>query len=108
MSFSTNDCNILKNNTFVYRKAKKDVIVTFKEDTHVEYHNNKQFYIKSDILWVSDCEYYLVIRESTLPNFPFKAGTKMHINVDKVKGSKIYYTSTLRGQSWSGKMTKVD
>lgn len=107
MSFTADKCFILKNNTFKYRNAKKDVIVVFNENKHTEYHNDKEHYIKSDIEWVSNCEYYLIIQESNLPNFPFKMGTKMHIVVNKVKGKKVYYTSSLGGRSWEGRMTKV-
>ena len=56
---------------------------------------------------MTNCEYYLTIKESNLPNFPFKMGTKMHILVNKVKGKRVYYTSTLGGRSWEGKMTKI-
>jgi len=108
MSFSSSkDCGILKNNTFTYRNSKKDVIVVFKDNKYIEYHNNKEFFIKSDIEWVSNCEYYLIIKESTLPNFPFKMGTKMHIVVNKVRGKKVYYTSSLGGRSWEGRLTQI-
>lgn len=108
MSFSSSkDCGILKDNTFTYRNSKKEVIVIFKDNKHVEYHNNKEFFIKSDIEWVSNCEYYLIIKETTLPNFPFKMGTKMHIVVNKVRGKKVYYTSSLGGRSWEGRLTQT-
>ena len=107
MSFSSKNCGILKDNTFTYRNSKKTVIVVFKENKHVEYHNDQEHFIKSDIEWVNDCEYYLIIRESTLPNFPFKMGTKMHIIVNKVRGKKVYYTSSLGGRSWEGRLTKA-
>ena len=107
MSFSSIDCVVLKNNTFIYKNSKKNVLVVFKENKHVEYHNNKEYYIKSDIEWVNDCEYYLIIRESTLPNLPFKVGTKVHIVVNKVRDEKVYYTATLDERSWEGRMTKV-
>ncbi|MCI2229977.1 hypothetical protein MC378_12435 [Polaribacter sp. MSW13] len=107
MSFDNLDCSILKNNTFTYRNAKKDVLVVFKDKKHVEYHNNMAHYIKSDIDWVSDCEYYLEIKETTLPNFPFKMGTRLHIKITKVSGKKVYYTSSLAGRTWEGRLTKV-
>lgn len=107
MSFASKDCSILKNNSFTYRNGGKDVLVVFEGIKHAEYHNDKQFYIKSDIQWVNDCEYYLIIKETTLPNFPFKMGTKMHIIVNKVKGKKVYYTSYLGGKSWEGRLTMV-
>ena len=106
-SFTIKDCSILKNNSFEYKVGSKDVLVVFTDDEYVEYHEKKKFYIKSDIEWITDCEYNLVIQESTLPNFPFKSGTTMNIKIDRVKGKKVYYTATLGGRSWEWKMTKV-
>lgn len=116
MSFSTTttsnnnskkNCGILKNSTFTYKNGEKDVLVVFKGNKYVGYHNDKEHFIKADIEWVTDCEYYLILKESTLPSFPFKKGTKMHIIVNRVSGKKVYYTSTLRGKSWKGKFTKI-
>tara|TARA_R110002073_G_scaffold296322_1_gene462306 strand:+ start:16315 stop:16701 length:387 start_codon:yes stop_codon:yes gene_type:complete len=104
---SAQNCTLLKNNSFTYRAAKNNVLVEFKEKEYIEYHLNKKYYIKSKIEWVSDCEYYLVIEESTLPDFPFEKGTKMHIIVTQVKGNKVYYKSSLAGRIWEGKMKKV-
>ncbi|WP_439128954.1 hypothetical protein [Polaribacter sp.] len=101
------DCSILKNNSFKYKVGSKDVLIEFGDDEYIEYHENKKYYIKSEIEWISDCEYHLIIEEATLPNFPFKTGTKMHIKIDRVRGKKVYYTATLGGRSWEWKMTKV-
>ena len=101
------ECSFLKNNSFTYRVGTKDVLVVFGENKYVEYHENKKYYIKSDIEWLSDCEYKLIIQESTLPDFPFKRGTTMRIKVDRIKGSKVYYTATLGGRTWEWKMTKI-
>lgn len=107
MSFTAKDCSILKNNTFKYKVGNKDVLVVFGEKEYTEYHEKKKYFIKSDIEWLSDCEYNLIIQESTLPNFPFKPGTKMNIKIDRVRGKKVYYTATLGGRSWEWKMVKV-
>lgn len=109
MSFtsSNKDCGILKGNVFTYRNAKKEVVVVFKGDDYIEYHNNQEHFIKADIMWIGECEYYLIIRESTLPNFPFKMGTKTHIVVNKIRGKKVYYTTTLGGRSWEGRLTQA-
>jgi hypothetical protein len=107
LSFDGKDCISLKNSSFSYRNQGNDVLVIFKETEHVEYHNNKEFFIKSDITWLNNCEYYLTIKETTLPNFPFKMGEKLHIEVTKVKGKKVYYKSTLGGRSWEGRLTKL-
>jgi hypothetical protein len=102
------DCTILKNNSFVYKLAKKDVLVEFGETKHVELHQKGKYYIKSDVEWISDCEYYLIIQDVTLPNFPFKLGSKLHIKITKVRGDRVYYKSTMGGRTWEGKMTRVE
>lgn len=101
------DCTILKNNSFVYKLAKQDVLVQFEEEKHVEYHQDKKYYIKSNIKWISDCEYYLIIQDVTLPDFPFRLGSKLHIKITKVKGDRVYYKSSMGGRTWEGKMTKI-
>jgi hypothetical protein len=102
------DCTILKNNSFMYKLAKKDVMVEFGETKHVELHQDGKYYIKSDVEWISDCEYYLTIQDVTLPDFPFKLGSKLHIKITKVRGDRVYYKSTMGDRTWEGKMTKVD
>lgn len=107
LSLKAQDCSAIKNNNFTYKNGGKEILVVIGENDYIEYHNKKKHYIKSDIEWVSDCEYNLIIRESTLPNFPFKMGTVMTVKIDKVRGKKIYYTATLGGRSWEWKMTRV-
>jgi hypothetical protein len=107
LSSTAQQCEILKDGSFTYKLAKKEVLVQFKENNHVEYHQDKKYYIKSNIEWVSDCEYYLIIQDATLPNFPFKTGSRLHIKITKVKGDRVYYKSTMAGRTWEGKMTKA-
>lgn len=101
------DCTILKNNSFTYKLAKQDVLVEFGEAKHVELHQKGKYYIKSNVEWISDCEYYLVIQDVTLPDFPFQLGSKLHIKITKVRGDRVYYKSTMGKRTWEGKMTKV-
>lgn len=108
MSFDKKDCSSLKNNTFTYRYAKKDVLVVFGVNDYIEYHNKKKHFIKSEIDWKSNCEYDLIIKETNLPDFPFKVRTILSIKVNKIRGKKVYYTSTLGGRSWEGRMTRVN
>jgi hypothetical protein len=102
------DCTILKNNSFVYKLGGKDVHVDFGVDQHVEHHKKGKYYIKSKVEWLSDCEYNLIIQDVTLPNFPFKLGSKLHIKITKVRGDRVYYKSTMGDRTWEGKMTKTD
>jgi hypothetical protein len=106
-------CKILYRNYIISSKRFKENIgepnigylKVIEDYSHIEM-INKEHSIKSDIQWVSDCEYNLTIKETTLPRFPFKIGSKLHIVITKVKGNKVYYTSMLGGKTWEGKLTK--
>ena len=83
-------------------------MVEFGETKHVEHHQKGKYYIKSNVEWISDCEYYLIIEDVTLPDFPFELGSKLHIKITKVRGNRVYYKSTMGDRSWEGKMTKIE
>ena len=101
------DCSILKNHSFTYRLGGENVYVDFFETEQIEYYQKRKYFIKSDIKWVSDCEYYLIVKEITLPNYPFKIGTKLHVVITKIKRDKIYYKSTFDNRTWEGKFKKL-
>jgi len=99
---------LLEETTYTYKYNGEDVLVVFSENTHIEYFNNKQHSIKSNIVWTSENECVMTILESNLPNFPFRNGTKLNMKITKIKNGNIYYQSTLGGRSWTGKMKKLN
>ena len=103
VTYDTNS-SILKNNTYVYEYKGNDVIVVFNNDEHTEYYNNKKYYIKSQLTWKNKYECVITIKDVTLPDVPFKAGTELEMKITKTKGNYVYYESTLAGRTWEGKM----
>jgi len=53
--------------------------VNIKGKKHIEYHSNRKYYIKSKLRWVSDCEYNMIIKKVTIPDFPYGKGDLMNI-----------------------------
>lgn len=102
------DCAILHEGKFKYATGKDKVIVEIKGNDHKELHENGKYFIKSKIEWVNDCEYNMTMTEITVPNFPFGPGDVMNIKINKVVGKDIFFTGTVKGQSWEGKITKTD
>lgn len=98
---------LLEETTYTYKYKGNNVLVVFSENEHIEYFENKKYFIKSTIKWVSEDECFMTLQESTLPNFPFKSGTKLHFKINKFKRGYIYYESTLGGYTWEGKMKKI-
>jgi len=98
---------LLENKKFTYKYQGKKVLVVFSDSMHIEYFNNKKYFIKSKVSWESKYECSMKLQESNLPNFPFKIGSKLSIKITKVKRGYIYYDSTLGGRTWSGKMKEI-
>lgn len=95
---------LVSNKTFTYMYDGGEVEVVYKGNEHYEFHNNKQHFIKSKLFWVSEDLVYVTIEDFTIPNFPFKRGTQMKIQIEKVDKDVVYYKSTLGGRTWLGKM----
>jgi hypothetical protein len=104
---TTPDCAILHEGTFKYGDIGEEIIVKIKEKEHIELHNKGKYFIKSEIIWVSDCEYNMTMKEITIPDFPYGPGDVMNVKVDKITGKEIYYTSAVKGESWKGKLIKI-
>lgn len=105
---SSENCQTLHRGVFTYGEADDLVKVNIKGRKQIEYHDNGKYYIKSKIKWVNDCEYNMTMKKITIPDFPFGKGDVMNVKINKVDGNKIYYTSTVNGESWDGVFTKIE
>jgi hypothetical protein len=95
------DCKILKNIKLKYAdNADNTAYITIKDNKHVENLEGGKYYIKSDLEWLSDCEYNATMTEITLPDFPFKAGEIMNVKFEKIQDGFIYGTAAVRGNSF--------
>mgnify|MGYP001799455412 CR=1 FL=1 len=103
---SQNKCKILHEGTFKYGGSNDEIKVVIKGTTQTEYHDGGKYIIQSELDWVNDCEYNMTMQKVTVPNFPYGKGAVMNVKVNKVKGNKIFYTSTLQGKSWQGTLIK--
>ena len=59
-------------------------------NNHIEFFENRKYFIKSKLDWINDCEYNATMTEITLPDFPFKAGEKMNVKIEKIEDGKVY------------------
>ena len=108
LTFQNPDCTILKKGKFTYKRGNNVVKVEYDGNNHTELHNDGKHYIKSSIEWTSDCEYYLTIKDINYPDFPFKTGAKLKVEIVKINGNNVYYKSTINKKTWEGKLTKVN
>jgi hypothetical protein len=102
---STNDCSVLKHGQFKYLDIEDtSAYVVINGASHIEYHNNGKYYIKSKLKWINDCEYIMTMTEITIPNFPFYPGDKMKVVVTKIEDGIIYYNSIIGDRKWPGRL----
>ena len=103
-NLNTDFTPLIRDGNYTYTYMGKSVLVSFKGKDHIEYHQDKQYHIKSTLKWMNDKECEITIEHSTLPDFPFKRGAKLHFKILKMTKTKLVYQSTLGKRSWKGKM----
>ena len=102
-------CEILKGGKFRYLDAEDPTAyIIMNGDTQIEYSEKNDFTIESKVKWISDCAYLMKMTKITIPNFPYHPGDTMRVDINKVEGNIIYYTSTVKGVSWKGRFRKVN
>lgn len=102
------ECSILKEGKFLYLDSEDETgYVEISGKNHIEKSGKNNYYIESTVDWISDCSYIMTMTKITIPDFPFKAGDTMRVDITKVTGNIIYYTSTVKGISWKGRFKKV-
>jgi len=95
------DCKILKNCKLLYvPDSETNDHIIIKNNKHVEYLQNGKYFIKSDLDWISECEYNATMTEITVPNFPFKPGEVMNVKFEKIEDGMVYCVSTVRGKKF--------
>lgn len=104
---SAEECSILHEGTFQYGPKDDPVKVVIKKTRHTEYHNGGKYVLESSIEWTSACSYTATLLKVTIPDFPFKVGTELKVQINKVENDEVFYTAEVNGDSWNGKFTKI-
>ena len=98
------DCSILKSGKFKYLDAEDSTgYIIMEGDKQTDRSEKNEYIIESTIKWTSDCSYKMIMTKITIPNFLYKPGDVMKVDIDKIEGDIIYYTSTVKGTSWKGR-----
>jgi hypothetical protein len=107
IKFEPIDCKKLHKGIFMYGDNNTEIKVVIKGKSHIEYHQEGKYIIQSEIKWVNNCEYNMTMIKVTIPDFPYGKGDVMNVKINEVKGNEIFYTSTVKGISWQGKLIKI-
>lgn len=91
-------CFSLKNRTFK-SVLESDNLVTLTDSTHYEEFNNGKYFLKSTVIWNSNCEYTATLQEHNIPNFSFKPGTILNAKLVEKRQDTIYLDVTIHGRT---------
>src|ERR1700712_3951735 len=84
-------CNILKHGKFKYLDAEDtSAYIVMNLDKQVEYSGKNNYTIESNIEWTNPCSYNMTMIKITIPNFPFKPGDIMKVDINNIEGDIIY------------------
>lgn len=107
---SESQCTIAHEGTFTYGSSKMQVTISRTKEKQVDkiLYQGGTYYLYSDIKWLNDCEYEIIMTSSTLPNYSSQPGDVLNVKINKIEGKNIYYTtSSLKGEAKEYKMTKL-
>jgi hypothetical protein len=103
------DCKILKYSKLKYvDNDDKTAYIVIKNNKHVEYFENEKYFIKSDLVWINECEYNATMTQITLPNFPFKPGEVMNVKFEKIENGIVTGIGMVRGNSFPVKFELIN
>jgi hypothetical protein len=104
----TTDCSFFQHGKFKYIGADDSTsYIVMNGSKQTEYSKKNDYIIESSVRWITDCSYIMTMTKITIPNFPYHPGDQMKVDITKVEGDIIYYTSTVNGNSWEGKFKKL-
>jgi len=103
------NCTILKQGRFKYLDAIDTTAYFIMNDNYqIDYSGSNSFIIESKVEWKGACAYTMKITKVTIPNFPYKKGDEMQVQITKIEEGIIYYTSYVKGKSWTGRLKQLE
>lgn len=102
------DCSVLKHCRLKFiETADTTAFMEIKNNKIIEFSNHKKYFIKSNVEWVSECEYNATMTEKKHPGFPLEVGTVMNVKIHKIESNYVYYTSKAKGKTIEGKLKLI-
>jgi len=102
------DCNSFKSGKFKYLDVEDTTaFIVMNKDKQVEYFNNKMYSIESTVKWIAPCTYLMRMEKCTVPDFPYKPGDVMKVEINRIADDIIYYTSSVKGTTWTGRFIRI-
>src|SRR5437868_10420733 len=99
----TSGCEILRNGKFVYiNDDDRTTYIEMNGDHQTERSEKYHYVIESTVKWIDDCNYVLTMTKISMPNAVFGPGDKMKVEITRVEGDIVYYTSNVKGFIRSG------
>jgi len=101
-------CSNIKEGLFLRTNYPKNLwYMTIKDNVQTEYYNGGKDFIKSNLVFVDDCNYKVIILEKTEKDNPLKVGDVLSNTVVATQDNLIKINSQLNGESFDLVLMKV-
>ena len=85
---------------------KKQVEVFVKGRYHKELHMNGKYSIYSELQWVDNCSFELIVIKNSVPYYIYQSGDTLNVIIRNIDGDTIHIETQFHGQTGSTKMIK--
>ena len=102
------DCSFLKDCTLMLKQNGEESIVVIKDDKHMELLDAGNSWVKSDLEWISDCEYAATVNSFKWPEFIFEVGEVLYARVVKIEGDSVFMKFRVQDMELEGMYLRVD
>lgn len=95
-----NDCSRLKHSKLHFLNTEYvESYVIIDNNQHTEYLDDEGHFIKSELIWVNDCEYNAKIIEINILDVPFKIGDVLNVKITNIQNNIVDMICVYNGES---------
>lgn len=76
-----------------------DSYIEINNDKHTEYLDEFGNYVKSNLIWISDCEYIAIITEINVSDVPFTIGDKLNVKIVNISNNIVDMICVFKGET---------
>jgi hypothetical protein len=97
-----NECRKVHKGSFIYGDEENPVMVIIKGNKHIETHDGGRYMVRSNIKWISECEYEMTVTEADVPGFPHNKGDVIKVVINTIVKNEVRFTATRNDLTWEG------
>lgn len=103
------NCKRFAEGTFRYAGVKDDVQITRTATEQTEHSPSRNFTDTYAVSWISPCEYYLILKETTQPEaLKMQVGDTLRVEITNLTSSAYEFVSIFKGDTLQATLRQVN